>query len=42
MRAVNTVSLNGNAWQIEVAGCEAGDPDRQEILADSPRHSVTT
>jgi len=47
MRAVNTISLNGNAWQIEAEGCEAlaaylksaevrlaGDPDREEILAD--------
>jgi phage shock protein PspC (stress-responsive transcriptional regulator) len=47
MRAVNTISLNGNAWQIESEGCEAlaaylksaearlaGDPDREEILAD--------
>jgi phage shock protein PspC (stress-responsive transcriptional regulator) len=47
MHAVNTVSLNGNAWQIESEGCEAlaaylksaearlaGDPDREEILAD--------
>ena len=47
MRAVNTVSLNGNAWQIESEGCAAlaaylksaevrlaGDPDREEILAD--------
>jgi phage shock protein PspC (stress-responsive transcriptional regulator) len=47
MRAVNTISLNGNAWQIESVGCEAlaaylksaearlaGDPDREEILAD--------
>jgi phage shock protein PspC (stress-responsive transcriptional regulator) len=47
MRAVNTISLNGNAWQIEATGCEAlaaylrgaearlaGDPDREEILAD--------
>ena len=47
MRAVNTVSLNGNAWQIESDGCQAlaaylksaevrlaGDPDREEILAD--------
>ncbi|HEY1899860.1 MAG TPA: PspC domain-containing protein, partial [Steroidobacteraceae bacterium] len=47
MRAVNTISLNGNAWQIESDGCEAltaylkgaesrlaGDPDRDEILAD--------
>jgi phage shock protein PspC (stress-responsive transcriptional regulator) len=23
MRAVNTISLNGNAWQIEAEGCEA-------------------
>ncbi len=23
MRTVNTISLNGNAWQIEAAGCEA-------------------
>jgi hypothetical protein len=23
MRAVNTISLNGNAWQIEATGCEA-------------------
>jgi phage shock protein PspC (stress-responsive transcriptional regulator) len=23
MRAVNSISLNGNAWQIEVEGCEA-------------------
>jgi len=23
MRTVNTISLNGNAWQIETAGCEA-------------------
>jgi phage shock protein PspC (stress-responsive transcriptional regulator) len=47
MRSVNTVSLNGNAWQIESDGCAAlaaylksaearlaGDPDREEILAD--------
>jgi len=47
MHAVNTISLNGNAWQIESEGCEAlaaylksaearlaGDPDREEILAD--------
>ncbi len=47
MRAVNTISLNGNAWQIDSEGCEAlaaylksaearlaGDPDREEILAD--------
>jgi phage shock protein PspC (stress-responsive transcriptional regulator) len=47
MRTVNSVSLNGNAWQIESEGCAAlaaylkgaetrlaGDPDREEILAD--------
>jgi phage shock protein PspC (stress-responsive transcriptional regulator) len=47
MRAVNTISLNGNAWQIEAEGYAAlaaylkgaevrlaGDPDREEILAD--------
>ncbi len=47
MHEVNTISLNGNAWQIESEGCEAlaaylkiaetrlaGDPDRDEILAD--------
>ena len=47
MRTVTTISLNGNAWQIEAEGCEAlaaylksaearlaGDPDREEILAD--------
>jgi phage shock protein PspC (stress-responsive transcriptional regulator) len=47
MRTVNSISLNGNAWQIESEGCAAlaaylkgaetrlaGDPDREEILAD--------
>ncbi|HTB67317.1 MAG TPA: PspC domain-containing protein [Steroidobacteraceae bacterium] len=47
MRTVTSVSLNGNAWQIETEGCAAlaaylksaetrlaGDPDRDEILAD--------
>jgi phage shock protein PspC (stress-responsive transcriptional regulator) len=47
MRTVNSISLNGNAWQIESEGYAAlaaylkgaetrlaGDPDREEILAD--------
>jgi phage shock protein PspC (stress-responsive transcriptional regulator) len=47
MRTVTSISLNGNAWQIETEGCAAlaaylkgaetrlaGDPDRDEILAD--------
>jgi phage shock protein PspC (stress-responsive transcriptional regulator) len=47
MRTVNSISLNGNAWQIESEGYAAlaaylksaearlaGDPDRDEILAD--------